>query len=111
MFINSFRFLVIKALFCFTLLAIDGFLSWWLAFFWSRHDDSWLKSFPEFLVKDLYTALRYFLSDDVAVAEDQLMFLLFWIPSFVLIGVVLLLAVRLKSTFLKGASVTRRGER
>jgi len=65
-------------------------VSWCLAHIWSEHGDWWLRLLPDAVKKAIYSAISSFLSADVTEAEDQLAFCFFWIPSFV-ISVVLLL--------------------
>lgn len=97
-----------KILFIVVWVAISGFASWWIAFFWSKHGDQWLAMLPDFINRGAYALCRVFLSRDAAEAEDQLQFLLFWIPSFVVVGAVTFFVMKIPGSARNTSSRAKR---
>ena len=61
--------------------------SWLIAVSWQQSGDWWVRTRPDAYARAVYLLCRPFLSNDVTVAEDQLEFLLYWMPTFVVVVV------------------------
>ena len=59
------------------------FTSWFLAFYWSESGVWWATHRPEWMVNLIYFIARPVLSEDITLAEDQLEFFTFWVPTFI----------------------------
>lgn len=67
--------------------------SWLLAIFWSSHGDWWINVQSDATRRFMYTIVRPALSSDVARAEEQFEFWMFWIPSFAITASIFLIAM------------------
>jgi hypothetical protein len=72
-----------------TLICLLVFLSWLSAAYWSQSGQWWVTHRPDWKVSMIHFVVRPALSSDVAVAEDQLDFLTFWVPTFLVMFILL----------------------
>jgi hypothetical protein len=80
----------LKILFIFIALVIS---SWVIAIFWSSHGEWWLQHQSEWTRNMFYFLVRPILSSEVWEAEEQMAFWIFWIPSFIALTFVAILAL------------------
>jgi len=67
--------------------------SWALAYTWSVHGNWWLTHCPKLIVSSIYIVTGPVLSSEVLEAEEQLEFLIFWAPTFVVLLLVILVSL------------------
>jgi len=98
---NFFKFvkLILKSI-CFVLSAL--IISWVFAYFFEKNGSWWLAIQTNLTNKFFYILARPFLSDDTAIAEDELYFMIFWIPSFIIVLSAQFCIVKLFRNKLKG---------
>ena len=65
---------------------------WVVARWWSSHGSWWFSAFPKWGFNVVHWLARPFLSKEAWEAEEQLEFLVFWVPSFIVFGSFELLA-------------------
>jgi len=53
-----------------------------LAFYWSENGGWWAANRPEWIVNSIYFITRPICSEDITLAEDQLDFYTYWVPTF-----------------------------
>lgn len=68
----------------YTLLLLAA--SWIMARWWSNHGSWWFSVFPRWALNLLNYVAKPVLSKEAWEAEEQLDFLVYWVPSFILLA-------------------------
>ena len=79
-------------------------VSWWLAYFWMLHGGWWLNNCSKFCFEIVYILAKPILSAEVWEAEEQLVFLGFWVPSFV-VTVLIMFLFNFAKKFISGRRI------